>query len=417
MLNNEAVMSDNHFDNLETRDPAEREAELFTALPDQIRSTVERAPGWAALLKGIDPDAVTSREALAELPVLRKPELKDQQTANPPFGGFAAIEATQAARIFMSPGPIFEPQGPEADPWSGARALYAAGLRSGDVVHNSLAYHMTPGGFILDSSAIALGCTVVPAGVGNTELQLDAIEHLKPVAYTGIPDFLKVLLDKADELGKDASSITKGFVSGAALPETLRAELKDRGVDVLQAYATADLGIVSYETEALEGMTVNEGMILELVRPGTGEPVGEGEVGEIVVTNFSPSYPMIRFGTGDMSAVLPGVSACGRTNMRIKGWMGRADQRTKVKGMFVDPAQINDISKRHPELGRLRLVVTRENEQDVMTLKAENGGSAMVQDLEETVQSICKVRGRVELVGEGSLPNDGKVISDERDYG
>lgn len=410
-------MSNQHFDDLETRDPEEREKALFAALPDQLRNAMDKAPGWAAHLKGIDPDAVTSREALAQLPVLRKPELKDRQTENPPFGGFAAISAAQASRIFMSPGPIFEPQGTEADPWGGARALFAAGLRSGDLVHNSLAYHLTPGGFILDNSAIALGCTVIPAGIGNTELQLDTIEHLKPVAYTGIPDFLKVLLDKADELGKDASSIKKGFVSGAALPESLRAELKDRGVDVLQAYATAELGVISFESEALEGMTVNEGIILELVKPGTDEPVGEGEVGEVVVTNFSPSYPMIRLGTGDMSAVLPGVSPCGRTNMRIKGWMGRADQRTKVKGMFVDPAQINDISKRHPELGRLRLVVTRENEQDVMTLKAENSGSAVVQELEETVQSICKVRGRVELVGEGSLPNDGKVISDERDYG
>ncbi len=410
-------MSDQHFDDLETRDPEDREAALFAALPSQIRMSMDNASGWAAHLNGVDPDAVTSREALAELPVLRKPELKDQQTAHPPFGGFAAIDTAQAHRIFMSPGPIFEPQGPEADAWAGARALYAAGLRRGDIVHNSLAYHLTPGGFILDSSAIALGCTVIPAGIGNTELQLDTIAHLKPVAYTGIPDFLKVLLDKAAELGKDVSSIKKGFVSGAALPETLRAELKDRGVDVLQAYATAELGVVSFESEALEGMTVNEGIILELVKPGTGEPVGDGEVGEIVVTNFSPSYPMIRFGTGDMSAVLPGVSPCGRTNMRIRGWMGRADQRTKVKGMFVDPAQINDISKRHPELGRLRLVVTRENEQDVMTLKAENGGDVVVQDLEETVQSICKVRGRVELVGAGSLPNDGKIISDERDYG
>ena len=355
-------MGNQHFDDLETRDPEEREKALFAALPAQLRSAMDNAPGWAAHLKGIDPDAVTSRDALAALPVLRKPELKDQQTANPPFGGFASIDVKQASRIFMSPGPIFELQGPEADPWGGARALYAAGLRSGDIVHNSLAYHLTPGGFILDNSAIALGCTVIPAGIGNTEQQLDTIEHLKPVAYTGIPDFLKVLLDKADELGKDASSIKKGFVSGAALPETLRAELKERGVDVLQAYATAELGVVSFESEALEGMTVNEGTILELVKPGTGEPVGEGEVGEIVVTNFSPSYPMIRLGTGDMSAVLPGVSPCGRTNMRIKGWMGRADQRTKVKGMFVDPAQINDISKRHPELGRLRLVVTRENE-------------------------------------------------------
>ncbi len=412
-------MSNEYFDDLETRDPQVRETSLFAALPEQIRKTVDKAPGWAAHLNGIDPDAITSREALADLPVLRKPELKEHQMANPPFGGFAAVAPADAVRLFMSPGPIFEPQGPEPDPWGGARALYAAGLRRGDIVHNAISYHLTPGGFILDNSAIAIGCTVIPGGIGNTELQIDTIAHLKPVAYTGTPDFLKVLLDKAEELGKDASSITKAFVSGAALPESLRAELQGRGVSVLQAYATAELGVIAYESSALEGMTVSEDVILELVKPGTGEPVAEGEVGEVVVTNFSPSYPMIRLGTGDMSAVLPGVSPCGRTNMRIRGWMGRADQRTKVKGMFVDPAQINDISKRHPELGRLRLVVTRENEQDVMTLKAESERteSNVVQELEETVQTICKVRGRIELVGAGSLPNDGKVISDERDYG
>ena len=412
-------MSGDYFDDLETRDPQEREEALFAALPDQIEKTIRNAPGWASHLDGVDPRAVSSREALAELPVLRKPELKEHQTADPPFGGFAAVDTKDAIRLFMSPGPIFEPQGPEPDPWGGARALYAAGLRRGDLVHNALAYHLTPGGFVLDSSAIAMGCTVIPAGIGNTELQLDTIAHLKPVAYTGTPDFLKVLLDKADELGKDASSITKGFVSGAALPESLRAELKGRGVDVLQAYATAELGVIAYESQVVEGMTVNEGVILELVKPGTGEPVAEGEVGEVVVTNFSSSYPMIRLGTGDMSAILPGISPCGRTNVRIKGWMGRADQRTKVKGMFVDPAQINDISKRHPALGRLRLVVTRENEQDVMTLKAESHGNGeiVVEELEETIQTVCKVRGRVELVGAGSLPNDGKVISDERDYG
>ena len=412
-------MSGDYFDDLETRDPQEREEALFAALPDQIEKTIQNAPGWSRHLDGVDPRAVSSREALAELPVLRKPELKEHQTADPPFGGFAAVDTKDAIRLFMSPGPIFEPQGPEPDPWGGARALYAAGLRRGDLVHNALAYHLTPGGFVLDSSAIAMGCTVIPAGIGNTELQLDTIAHLKPVAYTGTPDFLKVLLDKADELGKDASSITKGFVSGAALPESLRAELKGRGVDVLQAYATAELGVIAYESQVVEGMTVNEGVILELVKPGTGEPVAEGEVGEVVVTNFSPSYPMIRLGTGDMSAILPGISPCGRTNVRIKGWMGRADQRTKVKGMFVDPAQINDISKRHPALGRLRLVVTRENEQDVMTLKAESygNGEIVVEELEETIQTVCKVRGRVELVGAGSLPNDGKVISDERDYG
>ena len=411
-------MTGEFYDALETRDSGQREADLFAALPDQIQFAMDQAPGWAAHLADVDPVSITSREALASLPVLRKPELKDQQSANPPFGGFVAGEGKGAMRLFMSPGPIYEPQGSNPDEWGGARALFAAGLRSGDVVHNALAYHLTPGGFMLDTSAIALGCTVIPAGVGNTELQLDTIAHLRPVAYTGTPDYLKVLLDKALELDKDASSIIKGFVSGAALPESLRAELKGRGVSVYQAYATAELGVISYESPALEGMTVNEGMILEIVKPGTGEPVAEGEVGEVVVTNFSQTYPMIRLGTGDMSAVLSGPSPCGRTNMRIKGWMGRADQRTKVKGMFVDPAQINEIAKRHPELGRLRLIVTRENEQDVMTLMAESdtADAGFVETLSATVQAVCKVRGAVELVGVGTLPNDGKVISDERDY-
>ena len=412
-------MSGEHFDQLETRAPEEREAELFGGLPAQIWYAVENAPGWAQHLKDVDPNAITSREALASVPVLRKPELKDHQTANPPFGGFATCAAGDAARLFMSPGPVYELLGDEPGDGRGARSLFAAGLRKGDVVHNAFAYHLTPGGFMLDNASRELGCAVIPAGVGNTELQLDMIDHLKPNAYAGTPDFLKVLLDKGEEAGKDVSSFTKGLVSGAALPESLRAELKGRGVTVSQMYATAELGVISYETPALEGMVIEEGLIFELVKPGTDEPVADGDVGEIVVTSFAKTYPMIRFGTGDLSAVLPGASPCGRTNTRIKGWMGRADQRTKVKGMFVDPAQINDIAKRHPELGRLRLVVSRENEQDVMTLKAESGeaGSALVEAVEATVHSVCKVRGAVELVGPGSLPNDGKVIADERDYG
>ncbi|MGI9412632.1 MAG: phenylacetate--CoA ligase family protein [Hyphomicrobiales bacterium] len=412
-------MSGEHFDELETRSPEQREEELFSGLPAQIWHATENAPGWAAHLEGVDPNAVTSREALAALPVLRKPELKDHQTQNPPFGGFAACAPGEAGRLFMSPGPVYEMLGDQPGDARGARSLYAAGLRPGNVVHNAFAYHLTPGGFMLDTACRALGCAVIPAGVGNTELQLDMIDHLKPDAYAGTPDFLKVLLDKGDEAGKDMSSIARGVVSGAALPESLRAELKGRGVAVTQTYATAELGIVSYETSALEGMVIEEGLILEIVRPGTGEPVAEGEVGEIVVTSFSKTYPMIRFGTGDLTAILPGASPCGRTNLRIKGWMGRADQRTKVKGMFIDPAQINDIAKRHPEIGRLRLVVSRENEQDVMTLKAESAArdDVLAQSLEGTVHTVCKVRGAVELVDPGSLPNDGKVIADERDYG
>jgi len=411
-------MSDTHYDTLETRDPALREEQLFAALPEQIRLAIDNAPGWAKHLSGIEADKITSREALADLPVLRKSQLKDLQESEPPFGGFAAWPPSETIRIFMSPGPIFEPQDSGADPWRGSRCLFAAGFRPGDIVHNAFSYHLTPGGFILDTAAVALGCPVIPAGVGNTEVQIDVIERIKPVAYTGTPDFLKILLDKAQELGKDASSITKAVTGGAALPGSLRDELKLRGVIAYQSYATAEIGMIAYETPALDGMVVDEGAIVEIVKPGTGEPVAEGEVGEVVVTNFSRAYPMIRLGTGDLSAVLPGASPCGRTNMRIKGWMGRADQRTKVKGMFIDPAQIDEIAKRHPELGRLRLVVDRENEQDVMVLKAEAEKKAkgLRDALAETVQSICKVRGTVELVKSGSLPNDGKVIVDERDY-
>ena len=321
----------------------------------------------------------------------------------------------------MSPGPIFEPEGHGKDWWNSARALFAAGFRAGDVVHNSFAYHLTPGGFILEAGAHALGCAVIPGGVGNTEQQVDAIAQLKPSGYTGTPDFLKILLDAAAKAGKDVSSIKRGLVSGAALPSSLRAELASRGVAVLQCYATAELGVIAYETSALEGMVVNESVILEIVRPGTGDPVGEGEVGEVVVTSFNPDYPMIRLATGDLSAVLAGRSPCGRTNMRIKGWMGRADQTTKIKGMFVHPGQIAEVAKRHPELGRVRLSVTREAEQDVMTLAAECAGAAKTSGLADAVaaslQTVTKLKGRVDLVAPGTLPNDGKIIADERSIG
>ena len=321
----------------------------------------------------------------------------------------------------MSPGPIFEPEGHGKDWWNSARALFAAGFRAGDVVHNCFSYHLTPGGFILEAGAHALGCAVIPGGVGNTEQQVDAIAQLKPSGYTGTPDFLKIVLDAAAKAGKDVSSIKRGLVSGAALPSSLRSELASRGVAVLQCYATAELGVIAYETPALEGMVVNESVIVEIVRPGTGDPVSEGEVGEVVVTSFNADYPMIRLATGDLSAVLAGHSPCGRTNMRIKGWMGRADQTTKVKGMFVHPGQIAEVAKRHPELGRVRLCVTREAEQDVMTLAVECAPAAQVSGLADAVaanlQSVTKLKGRVTLVAPGSLPNDGKIISDERSIG
>ncbi|GGF04800.1 AMP-binding protein [Stappia taiwanensis] len=412
-------MSAEHFDQLEIQDPDAREADLFARLPAQIAYAKDNAPGWAAHLAGIDAEAVSSREALAALPVLRKPELMAAQVQNPPFGGFAAGDPSAFGRIFMSPGPVWEPQGEGTDPWSCARALFAAGFRPGDVVHNALSYQLTPGGFILDLGARALGCTVFPAGAGNTEAQLDALEALRPVGYTGTPDFLKVLLDKAAETGRDASSIRKALVSGGALFPSLRAEYESRGVSVLQAYATADLGVIAYESMADEGLIVSENMIAEIVRPGTDCPVPEGEVGELVVTCFSRSYPLIRFGTGDLSAVVSGRSSCGRTNMRLKGWMGRADQRTKVKGMFVDPKQVAAVLARHPEVARARLIVEREQDRDVMRLAYEVAGDVPADlgaALSTSLREITKLGGAVELVAPGSLPNDGKIISDERNY-
>jgi phenylacetate-CoA ligase len=341
------------------------------------------------------------------------------QKASPPFGGFNVTPPGKVKRMHMSPGPIFEPEGAGADWWGTARALHAAGFRAGDVVHNSFAYHLTPGGFILESGAHALGCCVVAAGPANTEQQLAAIAHFRPVGYMGTPDFLKILLDAAQKVGSDASSIRRALVSGAALPASLRAELDGRGVAVLQCYAAADVGIVAYESAGREGMILNEHLILEIVRPGTGDPVPDGEVGEVVVTAFNPDYPMIRLALGDLSAVLSGVSPCGRTNTRIRGWMGRADQTTKVKGMFVRPELIIEVGKRHPALGRLRLVVTRDNEQDTMTLHAEcaSPDAALSDTVAVTLQSVTKLKGAVKLVAPGSLPNDGKVIADERPVG
>jgi phenylacetate-CoA ligase len=407
-----------HYDALETRDPASRERELFTRLPDAI-ARAKRAPGWAKQLAGVDPNSVTSRAALATLPLLRKSDLLQRQKEAPPFGGFNTTPPSRLKRLLMSPGPIFEAEGEGADWWGAARALYAAGFRSGDIVHNAFAYHLTPGGFILESGAHALGCAVVPAGTGNSEQQIEAIAHFRPAGYVGTPDFLKILLDTAAKAGKDASSIRRALVSGAALPASLRAELDGRGVAVLQCYATAELGVIAYESSAREGMIVNESVILEIVRPGTGDPLPDGEVGEVVVTSFNPDYPMIRLATGDLSAVMAGVSPCGRTNMRIKGWMGRADQTTKIKGMFVRPEQVAEVARRHPALGRVRLVVTREGEQDAMTLFAECGaaGPGLADAIAGTLQSVTKVRGVVNLVAPGSLPNDGKVIADERPVG
>jgi phenylacetate-CoA ligase len=404
-----------HYDSLEIRDPAVREREQFAQMPAAIAHAMT-APGWAKHLAGTDAKGISSRAALARLPIFRKADLVALQKAYPPFGGLNVTAASKVRRLLMSPGPIFEPEGEGPDWWGAARALYAAGIRAGDIVHNSFAYHLTPGGFILESGAHALGCAVIPGGTGNTEQQLEAIAHYRPTGYIGTPDFLKILLDTAEKTGKDASSFKRALVGGAALPASLREELGSRGVAVLQCYATADLGVIAYESEAREGMIVNETVVVEIVRPGTGDPVPDGEVGEVVVTSLNRDYPMIRLATGDLSALMPGVSPCGRTNARIKGWMGRADQTAKVKGMFVHPKQIAEIAARHPELKRLRLVVSREAEQDTMTLLAEcaQADSALEAAIAATLHSITKLKGSVKLMTPGTLPNDGKLIADER---
>ena len=404
-----------HYDARETREPAAREAELFSRLPEVLLAAMT-APAYSERLRGLDPATVTSRAALAGLPVLRKSELPALHKASAPFGGFVAATPGSFARLFTSPGPIFEPEGRQADPWRGARALCAAGFRPDDIVLNTFSYHLTPGGFIFDASARALGCAVIPAGPGNIEQQFELIEAYRPVGYSGTPDFLKILLDAAETAGRDISSIKRALVSGAAFPPSLQAEIKTRGIDAYQAFGTADLGLIAFETEAREGMGVNEDLILEIVKPGTGDPVAPGDVGEIVVTSLDPHHPWIRLALGDLTAALPGVSRCGRTNMRIKGWMGRADQTTKGKGMFVRPEQIAEIGKRHSALGRLRLVVMRQGESDVMTLKAETAAAndALREEVANSLRAVTKLGGNVELVSPGALPNDGKVIADER---
>jgi phenylacetate-CoA ligase len=404
-----------HYDTLETRAPGQREADLFSRLPEVLRKAMA-APAYAERLGGFDPAGIVSRAALARLPVLRKSELPALHKAAPPFGGFVAGHPGSFGRLFTSPGPIFEPETTHADPWRGARALFAAGFRPGDVVLNTFSYHLTPGGFIFDASARALGCAVIPAGPGNTEAQFELIDAYRPAGYSGTPDFLKILLDAAASAGRDISSIRRALVSGAAFPKSLQDEIKSRGVDAYQAFGTADLGLIAFETSAREGLTVNEDLILEIVRPGTGDPVAEGDVGEIVVTSLDLHHPWIRLALGDLTAALPGPSRCGRSNMRIKGWMGRADQTTKIKGMFVRPEQVAEIGKRHPELGRLRLVVTREAETDVMTFRAEVAAQdpKLTDAVTATLRAVTKLGGAVELVAIGSLSNDGKVIADER---
>ena len=412
-----------YFDALETRTPAEREAALMAALPRQIAHAQAHSAAMGEILAGFDAAAITSRAALAQLPVTRKSELLARQQASraagrDAFGGFSAIRYGAAMpRLYASPGPIYEPEGTGRDYWRAARAMFAAGFRAGDLAHNAFSYHMTPGAFIMESGAHAVGCTVFPAGTGQTEQQLQAIAELKPQAYLGTPSFLRILVEKAQEAGVDIRSLTKGLVGGEAFPPSLRDWFTERGMAIYQSYATADVGLIAYETASREGLVLDEGVIVEIVRPGTGDPVSEGEVGEIVVTVLGPDYPLIRFGTGDLSAVLPGACPTGRTNTRIKGWLGRADQTTKIRGMFVHPGQVAEIVKRFPEVSRARLVVSGEMANDQMKLLVESAAAqGLSERVAEVVRDVTKLRGDVEVVAPGSLPNDGKVIEDARSY-
>ena len=412
-----------YFDALETRTPAEREAALMAALPRQIAHAQAHSAAMGEILAGFDAAAITSRAALAQLPVTRKSELLARQQASraagrDAFGGFSAIRYGAAMpRLYASPGPIYEPEGTGRDYWRAARAMFAAGFRAGDLAHNAFSYHMTPGAFIMESGAHAVGCTVFPAGTGQTEQQLQAIAELKPQAYLGTPSFLRVLVEKAQAGGVDIRSLTKGLVGGEAFPPSLRDWFTERGMAIYQSYATADVGLIAYETASREGLVLDENVIVEIVRPGTGDPVSEGEVGEIVVTVLGPDYPLIRFGTGDLSAVLPGACPTGRTNTRIKGWLGRADQTTKIRGMFVHPGQVAEIVKRFPEVSRARLVVSGEMANDQMKLLVESAAAqGLSERVAEVVRDVTKLRGDVEVVAPGSLPNDGKVIEDARSY-
>lgn len=428
--------TDDHYDALETRDPAAREAALLAALPGLIAQACARADAAAALLAGVQPREVTSRAALARLPVLRKSELARRQQAQrgpaaapfDPFGGFSAIgwrglpRPSGARRVFQSPGPLYEPEGAAPDWWRTARALHAAGFRGGDLVHNSFSYHLTPAGSIMESGAHALGCSVFPGGVGNTELQLQAMADLRPQGYVGTPSFLKILLERAAAQGLALPGLNKALVSGEACPPSLQAFFAGHGVQAFQCYATADLGLIAYETAARQGLVVDEGVIVEIVQPGGSEPVAEGEVGEVVVTTLNPDYPLIRFGTGDLSARLPGPCPTGRSNMRLRGWLGRADQAVKVRGMFVHPAQLAQLAQRHPVLARLRLVVSGETAAERLLLRAEVRDAAAVDDaalaqaVAASLRDITRLRGEVALCAPGSLPDDGQLVTDERCY-
>ncbi len=414
-----------HYDALEIRDPAQREAALLAALPGQVAQAKTHTAVFRELFAEIDPETIRSRDALARLPVVRKSELMERQKslrAEDVFGGFSAIgwgERRGAARVYSSPGPIYEPEGEAPDYWRMARAIFAAGFRAGDLAHNSFSYHFTPAGLMMDSGARAIGCAVFAAGVGQTEMQVQAIAELKPAGYIGTPSFLKIILERASELGVAVGSLKKALVGGEAFPPSLRDWFGERSIAAYQSYATADLGLIAYETASRQGLVLDEAVIVEIVRPGTGEPVPDGDVGEIVVTSLNPDYPLIRFGTGDLSAILPGQCPSGRTNRRIRGWLGRADQTAKVRGMFVHPSQVAEVARRYPELQRVRLVIEGEMANDHMTLHCETSlasGEGLAARIAESIRDVTKLRGEVILCSLGSLPNDGKVIDDARRY-
>ena len=410
-------MSD-YYDGLETRSQDERATAQLVALRAQLVHTRNNTRAYAAAFAEIDVEAINDFESFTRIPLTRKSELITLQRELRPFGGYTTQTGTPLSHVFASPGPIYEPGFAMPDFWRFARSLYASGFRSGELVHNCFSYHLTPAGQMFDSAAQALGCTVIPAGVGQTELQVQTIVDLAPSAYVGTPSFLKIILDQADQLGSDVSAVNKAMVSGEALPAPLRSAFADRGLRVQQCYGTADLGLIAYESSALEGLIIDEGVYVEIVRPGSGEPVAEGEVGEVVVTNLGPEYPLIRFATGDLSAYLPGISPCGRSNLRIRGWMGRADQTAKVRGMFIHPEQVDKVIKSHTEIGRARLVIDWVDQADRLTLQCEcdAADSSLQAAIAGSIRSICKLRGEVEIVGPGSLPNDGKVIDDIRQY-
>ena len=414
--------SEKYYDELETRPPEAREGALLARLPDLVGAAMRQAPGWARHLKGVDPRSISSRKALAALPVLRKEELKDLQQADPPFGGLTTVPPGQLGHLFMSPGPIFDPEGADPDPWRVVRALWAAGVRPGQVLQNCFGYHLTPGAWMIDHAARKLGCAVIPAGTGQTEQQIEVIRMLGPDAYVGTPSFLRIIIEKARQLELDISNLKRALLAAEALPASLRQWFREQGLEtVLQWYGTADLGCVAYESRAQDGMILEEDLLLEIVRPGTGDPVPDGEIGEIVITGFNPHYPMIRFGTGDLSAVMSGISPCGRTNIRIRGWLGRADQAAKVRGLFVHPQQVAAVVTRHPEVRRARLVVSGEMANDQMTLLCEIGdeldspsAAELARRIAESLRDATQLRGEVRLVAMGTLANDGKVIDDTR---